>query len=261
MNLSTLIQNLNASRQDMDKFYYRNIEKVKAGKELTHLDRFELASAAMRNVSFIKLFLMSLGYNEAYIKTLEYNEKKKLCEDNNFLSKCDNALCKKDIKRLVSDNQIRLEIDPKYIGIIQELQEDFPKLFVKKPAPKKALKVGIRNDLRPWAIEKGYTDEDIDNALYCWCRGTRYSEALHTGIRYDLYGNETKKASLTSTELLARDLQVDIDEEFTVANVDSRFKFSSTGLMMYDNIENTWFQASTAALQDVLANKASVTKT
>ena len=52
----------------------------------------------------------------------------------------------------------------KAIAVIQVLQEDFPNLFVKKPKEKKALNL--------------------------WVKGRRYKNALKTGKRYDLDGNE-----------------------------------------------------------------------
>lgn len=74
--------------------------------------------------------------------------------------------------------------------VIQLLQEDFPKLFVKKPKPKKALKIGIYNDLIMWATENHFELNHLEYALHLWTTGKRYRTALATGKRYDLDGKE-----------------------------------------------------------------------
>lgn len=78
----------------------------------------------------------------------------------------------------------------KAIAVIQVLQEDFPNLFVKKPKEKKALKLGIKEDLIVWAKNNYINESLLDKALNLWVKGRRYKNALKTGKRYDLDGNE-----------------------------------------------------------------------
>ena len=78
----------------------------------------------------------------------------------------------------------------KAIAVIQVLQEDFPNLFVKKPKEKKALKLGIKEDLIVWAKNNYISESLLDKALNLWVKGRRYKNALKTGKRYDLDGNE-----------------------------------------------------------------------
>ena len=78
----------------------------------------------------------------------------------------------------------------KAIQIIQLLQEDFPALFTKKPKAKKALKIGIYKGLIPWARENKFALNYLDEALHLWTTGKRYRNALETGKRYDLKGNQ-----------------------------------------------------------------------
>lgn len=78
----------------------------------------------------------------------------------------------------------------KAIAVIQVLQEDFPNLFVKKPEKKKALKLGIKEDLIVWAKDNYISESLLDKALNLWVKGRRYKNALKTGKRYDLDGNE-----------------------------------------------------------------------
>ena len=78
----------------------------------------------------------------------------------------------------------------KAIAVIQVLQEDFPNLFVKKPKEKKALKLGIKEDLIVWAKDNYISESLLDKALNLWVKGRRYKNALKTGKRYDLDGNE-----------------------------------------------------------------------
>lgn len=74
------------------------------------------------------------------------------------------------------------------VAIIQELQEDFPTLFPKKPAPKKALRRGIEEELRPWCRIHHIGCPALQQALSIWCSGVRYAEALAEGLRYGLTG-------------------------------------------------------------------------
>ena len=78
----------------------------------------------------------------------------------------------------------------KAIAVIQVLQEDFPNLFVKKPKEKKALKLGIKEDLIVWAKDNYISESLLDKALNLWVKCRRYKNALKTGKRYDLDGNE-----------------------------------------------------------------------
>ena len=78
----------------------------------------------------------------------------------------------------------------KAIAVIQVLQEDFPNLFVMKPKEKKALKLGIKEDLIVWAKDNYISESLLDKALNLWVKGRRYKNALKTGKRYDLDGNE-----------------------------------------------------------------------
>lgn len=74
------------------------------------------------------------------------------------------------------------------VSIIQELQEDFPTLFPKKPAPKKALRRGIEEELLPWCKIHRIGRPTLQQALSVWCSGVRYAEALAEGLRYGLTG-------------------------------------------------------------------------
>lgn len=74
------------------------------------------------------------------------------------------------------------------IAIIQELQEDYPTLFPKKPAPKKALHRGIEEELLPWCKIHHIERPALQQALRYWCCGVRYAKALAEGVRYGLTG-------------------------------------------------------------------------
>ena len=78
--------------------------------------------------------------------------------------------------------------DERIHEITDWLQDDFPRAFPKKPAPKLALKIGIHRDLFPWAEMKGVSRKELGKVLYNWCRGRRYQLALVNGGRYDLTG-------------------------------------------------------------------------
>ena len=71
------------------------------------------------------------------------------------------------------------------------LQESYPKVFPRSPEPKVALKIGIHEDLKEWAVEHKVTELEILSVIHHWVRGHRYEEALKTGKRYDLSLNET----------------------------------------------------------------------
>ena len=71
------------------------------------------------------------------------------------------------------------------------LQESYPKVFPRSPEPKVALKIGIHEDLKEWALEHKVTELEILSVIHHWVRGHRYEEALKTGKRYDLNLNET----------------------------------------------------------------------
>ena len=77
------------------------------------------------------------------------------------------------------------------IAIIQELQEDYPTLFPRKPAPKKALRRGIEEELLPWCKIHHIERPALQQALPFWCSGVRYAEALAEGLRYGLTGKPT----------------------------------------------------------------------
>lgn len=77
------------------------------------------------------------------------------------------------------------------IAIIQELQEDYPTLFPRKPAPKRALRRGIEEELLPWCKIHHIERPALQQALRFWCCGVRYAEALAEGLRYGLTGKPT----------------------------------------------------------------------
>ena len=94
---------------------------------------------------------------------------------------------------------------PKLKEVTKLLQNSFPKLFTRNPAPKYALKIGIRQDLLPWAIKNNITEDELGKALGFWCYGWRYRKALKTRKRYDLNFNETPfyKEEITSEMVVA----------------------------------------------------------
>ena len=85
----------------------------------------------------------------------------------------------------------RMTFTPRLNEVTNLLQNSFPKLFTRKPEPKYALKIGIRQDLLSWAAENNVTEEELGRVLACWCHGRRYIQALKTEKRYDLNFNET----------------------------------------------------------------------
>ena len=85
----------------------------------------------------------------------------------------------------------RMTFTPRLNEVTNLLQNSFPKLFTRKPEPKYALKIGIRQDLLSWAAENNVTEEELGRVLACWCHGWRYIQALKTEKRYDLNFNET----------------------------------------------------------------------
>ena len=85
----------------------------------------------------------------------------------------------------------RMTFTPRLNEVTNLLQNSFPKLFTRKPEPKYALKIGIRQDLLSWAAENNVTEDELGRVLACWCHGWRYIQALKTEKRYDLNFNET----------------------------------------------------------------------
>ena len=85
----------------------------------------------------------------------------------------------------------KVRFTPRLKEVTKLLQNSFPKLFTRKPAPKYALKIGIYNDLLPWADENNIAKDELGKALGFWCYGIRYGQALETEKRYDLDFNET----------------------------------------------------------------------
>ena len=79
-----------------------------------------------------------------------------------------------------------IRFTPRLKEVTKLLQSSFPKLFTRKPEPKYALKIGIYNDLLPWADKNNIAKDELGKALGFWCYGIRYSQALNTEKRYDL---------------------------------------------------------------------------
>ncbi|GAB7541580.1 ProQ/FinO family protein [Cupriavidus sp. CuC1] len=89
-------------------------------------------------------------------------------------------------------------VDP-VVRNIGRLQKRFPLAFPKNPAPKRALKVGIFDDLLGYASELGLQEAELREAIKTWCRGTRYKACLTEGAaRVDLNGAEA--GSVTQAE-------------------------------------------------------------
>ena len=84
-----------------------------------------------------------------------------------------------------------IRFTPRLKEVTKLLQSSFPKLFTRKPEPKYALKIGIYNDLLPWADKNNIAKDELGKALGFWCYGIRYNQALNTEKRYDLDFNET----------------------------------------------------------------------
>ena len=59
---------------------------------------------------------------------------------------------------------------PRLKEVTKLLQSSFPKLFTRKPEPKYALKIGIYNDLLPWADKNNIAKDELGKALgFCPC--------------------------------------------------------------------------------------------
>ena len=94
-------------------------------------------------------------------------------------------------KRRRRKRPYRLSYTSRIRRVKNMLQESYPKVFPRSPEPKIALKIGIHEDLKDWAIEHKVTELEILSVIHHWVRGHRYEEALKTGKRYDLNLNET----------------------------------------------------------------------
>ena len=94
-------------------------------------------------------------------------------------------------KRRRRKRPYRLRYTSRIRKVKNMLQESYPKVFPRSPEPKIALKIGIHEDLKEWAIEHKVTELEILSVIHHWVRGHRYEEALKTGKRYDLNLNET----------------------------------------------------------------------
>ena len=94
-------------------------------------------------------------------------------------------------KRRRRKRPYRLSYTSRIRRVKNMLQESYPKVFPRSPEPKVALKIGIHEDLKDWAVEHKVTELEILSVIHHWVRGHRYEEALKTGKRYDLNLNET----------------------------------------------------------------------
>ena len=94
-------------------------------------------------------------------------------------------------KRRRRKRPYRLSYTSRIRRVKNMLQESYPKVFPRSPEPKIALKIGIHEDLKEWALEHKVTELEILSVIHHWVRGHRYEEALKTGKRYDLNLNET----------------------------------------------------------------------
>ena len=94
-------------------------------------------------------------------------------------------------KRRRRKRPYRLRYTSRIRKIKNMLQESYPKVFPRSPEPKIALKIGIHEDLKEWAVEHKVTELEILSVIHHWVRGKRYEETLKTGKRYDLNLNET----------------------------------------------------------------------
>ena len=94
-------------------------------------------------------------------------------------------------KRRKRKRPYRLSYTSRIRRVKNMLQESYPKVFPRSPEPKVALKIGIHEDLKEWAVEHKVTELEILSVIHHWVRGHRYEEALKTGKRYDLNLNET----------------------------------------------------------------------
>ncbi|WP_042875794.1 ProQ/FinO family protein [Cupriavidus necator] len=81
-------------------------------------------------------------------------------------------------------------VDP-VVHAIARLQRRFPLAFPKNPAPKVPLKIGIFEDLLPYAQDLSLSEAELREAIKTWCRGARYWACLIEGAsRMDLAGQE-----------------------------------------------------------------------
>lgn len=81
-------------------------------------------------------------------------------------------------------------VDP-VVSAIAKLQRRFPLAFPRNPAPKVPLKIGIFEDLVPYAQDLSLSEAELRETIRTWCRGTRYWACLIEGAsRVDLAGNE-----------------------------------------------------------------------
>ena len=103
----------------------------------------------------------------------------------------DNSSEQSKKKRRRRKRPYRLRYTSRIRKVKNMLQESYPKVFPRSPEPKIALKIGIHEDLKEWAIEHKVTELEILSVIHHWVRGHRYEEALKTGKRYDLNLNET----------------------------------------------------------------------
>lgn len=94
-------------------------------------------------------------------------------------------------KRRRRKRPYRLSYTSRIRRVKNMLQESYPKVFPRSPEPKIALKIGIHEDLKEWALEHKVTELEILSVIHHWVRGHRYEEALKIGKRYDLNLHET----------------------------------------------------------------------
>ncbi|WP_312423109.1 ProQ/FinO family protein [Anaerospora hongkongensis] len=95
----------------------------------------------------------------------------------------------------------------KAIEFIDQLQELYPITFPKSPLNKVALAIGIHKRLIARRAELGVSKNIIKIALYLWCSGVRYQEALKIGSpRHNLDGSKAGVVMNRKTlfELLSR---------------------------------------------------------
>lgn len=84
------------------------------------------------------------------------------------------------------------KVNENIVNVINLIQLNFPEVFPSKPLPKKALKIGIREDLFVWAEYNNISRRSIRLALKAWCFGWRYDVALKPGLpRYNLENEVT----------------------------------------------------------------------
>ena len=81
--------------------------------------------------------------------------------------------------------------------VLIELAKDFPKLFNNKDIH--LLKIGIRQDLLPWAKKKGFAEEQLGKALKKWVsrkKYTRYQKQANKDGDVMRYGLNMEKCPL-----------------------------------------------------------------